>query len=395
MESAIYNNMGYLYTLIKSSISYYKGYENDISEIINCIAELIRYHIFIHNKTFMYSKDYDDRINKISIMFTKVIEKLELSYESYSYCINNFQKVKKYFYKNILIYNEDNQDKEIYYLSVDKIVDDITIKLLKSIGEIQWQKFNNNHNKYLSMTNISHDLKTPINIILCSNQMLSSIKNDGKNMIKYNSIIKNNCFKLLRMVDNIIDTFKEDNGELTLNSFNMDIVPLITDLSKTVSDYINSKDINFKYICSLKEKVVSVDCEKIERIVLNLLSNSIKYTHSGGLIILKLEKEKEYIKISVKDDGNGISKNKQKDVFNRFYQVNNDDGYKGAGIGLSLVKAFTELMKGKIVLNSAEGKGTEFIIYIPDVTDSRNEYLSYDKYYNNHILIMNKEFSEL
>lgn len=395
MESAIYNNMGHLYALIKSSISYYKGYENDISEIINCIAELIRYHIFVHNKTFMYSKEYDNRINKISAMFNKVIEKLELSYESYSYCINDFQKIKKYFYNNISIYNADNQDREIYYLSVDKIVDDITIKLLKSIGEIQWQKFNNNHNKYLSMTNISHDLKTPINIILCSNQMISSIKNDGKNMIKYNSIIKNNCFKLLRMVDNIIDTFKEDNGELTLNSFNMDIVPLITDLSKTVSDYINSKDINFKYICNLKEKVVSVDCEKIERIILNLLSNSIKYTHSGGLIILKLEKEKEYIKISVKDDGNGISKDKQKDVFNRFYQVNNDDGYKGTGIGLSLVKSFTELMKGKIVLNSDEGKGTEFIIYIPDVTDSRNEYLSYDKYYNNHILVMNKEFSEL
>jgi len=395
MESAIYNNMGHLYTLIKSSISYYKGYENDISEIINCIAELIRYHIFVHNKTFMYSKDYDNRINKISAMFNKVIQKLELRFESYSYCIDDFQKIKKYFYNNISIYNADNQDGEIYYLSVDKIVDDITIKLLKSIGEKQWQKFNNNQNKYLSMTNISHDLKTPINIILCSNQMMNSIKNDEENIIKYNSIIKNNCFKLLRMVDNIIDTFKEDNGELTLNSFNMDIVPLITDLSKTVSDYINSKDINFKYICKLKEKVVSIDCEKIERIILNLLSNSIKYTDSGGLITLKLEKEKEYIKISVKDNGNGISKDKQKDVFNRFYQVNNDDGYKGTGIGLSLVKSFTELMKGKIVLNSDEGKGTEFIIYIPDVVDSRSEYLSYDKYYNNHVLIMNKEFSEL
>ena len=91
----------------------------------------------------------------------------------------------------------------------------------------------------------------------------------------------------------------------------------------------------------------------------------------------------------------GIPKNKQKYIFNRFYQLNKDDGYRGTGIGLSLVKSFTELMKGKIELNSDIGKGTEFVIYLPDVVDSSNEYLSYDNYYNDHVLIMNKEFSEL
>ncbi|MDV3426553.1 MAG: HAMP domain-containing histidine kinase [Bacillota bacterium] len=397
MERSVNNyneNLNFIAASGISGHSLYKDFEDDANDIVYCIAELIRYHIFIKNKTYIYSKEYENRINKIISMFKKIIDKIEFKYDTYSKCISDFQNLKKFFYSNIEIYNADNAEVKMYYLSVDKIIDDITIRLLKIIGEKQWQMFNNEGNKYFSISNISHDLKTPINIILCSNQ-LTCMKNNDKSLLKYNGIIKNNCYKLLRMVDNIIDSVKGDNGELSLNSYNIDIVPLISDLSKTVSDYIKSKGINFQYICKLKEKVMSIDCEKIERIILNLLSNAIKYTDPGGLITLKLEKEKEYIKVSVKDNGHGIPKNKQKNIFNRFFQLNKDDGYRGTGIGLSLVKSFTELMKGKIELNSDIGKGTEFVIYLPDIVDSSNEYLSYDNYYNNHVLIMNKEFSEL
>lgn len=374
--------------------SFHEGREVDISEILYCISELIGYLMHIKNKIYIHSAEYDNKMNKITDMFKNIHDNINVNYDSYTNCINYMEKLKSFFYNNINIYNIDNKAEE-YYMSADKVIDDITINLLKIIGERQWQIFSKDENKSLNISSISHDLKTPINIILCSNQMMGNVKSSEKGFSKYNGIIKNNCFRLLKMVDNIIDSVKEDHGELSLNAYNIDIVPLLSDLSKTVSDYIKSKGINFNYICKLKSKVLSIDCEKVERIIFNLLSNSIKYTSPGGLIVLKLEEEKGYIKISVKDNGCGIPEDKQKEVFNRFYQINKDDGYKGNGIGLSLVKTFTELMKGKIVLKSKIGKGTEFTIYLPDVIDSSNEYLSYDKYYNNHLLIMNKEFSEL
>jgi two-component sensor histidine kinase len=374
--------------------SFYEVSEDSKKEILCRISEMIRYLIHTKNKVYIHSVEYDNKINEIIDMFKDILNKADIKCDLYTGCINDMHKLKSFLYDNADVYNIDNKAEE-YYIWLDKVIDDITINLLKIIGERLRQISSEDDKKCFSLTSISHDLKTPINIILCSNQMMKSVKSNEMNLAKYNGIIKDNCFRLLKMVDNIVDTFKEDNGELSLNTYNVDIVPILSDLSNVVSDYIKSKGINFNYICKLKSKVLSVDCEKLERMIFNLLSNAIKYTGPGGLIVLKLEEEKGNIKISVKDNGCGIPKDKQKKVFNRFYQVNKDDGFKGSGIGLSLVKTFTELMNGRIVLKSQVGKGTEFTIYLPIVIDSSNEYLSYNKYYKNYELIMNKEFSEL
>ncbi|MDF2879427.1 MAG: sensor signal transduction histidine kinase, partial [Clostridia bacterium] len=117
----------------------------------------------------------------------------------------------------------------------------------------------------------------------------------------------------------------------------------------------------------IEEKIVACDSDKIERIILNLLSNAIKFTKSGGKIEVTLADADDTIKISIKDTGIGIPKEKQNFIFERFIQIDKSlsRNREGSGIGLSLVKSLVELHNGNISVNSVHGQGSEFIIVLP------------------------------
>lgn len=222
-------------------------------------------------------------------------------------------------------------------------------------------------------TNISHEFRTPLNVIFTTLQLMNANLNekaaraDGKNIRKYLDLIKQNCFRLLRLVNNFIDITKIDSGFFELNLRNHNIVSVVEEITLSVAEYIKNKGITFRFDTDVEEKIMACDADKIERIMLNLLSNAVKFTKAGGGIMVNVCDRGEKVVISVKDTGIGIPKNKQKVIFERFRQVDKSftREHEGSGIGLSLVKSLVEMHGGKISLRSKEGEGCEFIIELP------------------------------
>lgn len=389
-------NGDYLVKYKLENVVFYDKNKEIIDEIIDSISNLIRYWVFKSNNKRYDVKEYENKKNYVIELFTNIINSIELNESCYGDCIKYFQILKKLYYEGAASYSYNIPMASIYYRSVEKVIDELTICTLRTIGEKQEQCYKHREEiRSISLSNLAHDLRTPINIVLCSNQMLNANKERRQGNIKYGDIIKHNCFRLLKMIDNIIDMAKEDGGNLSLNSSNIDIIELFDSLVDSIKDTIELKGINFIYNCKLKSKIMYVDSEKIERIVLNLISNGVKFSNVGGTIKLTIEEEKEYLKISIKDTGCGISKEEQNNIFNRYYQINSEDSAKGNGIGLSLVKAFTSLHNGKIKLISELGKGSDFIVYLPDIIDKNSEIIKYDKYFDNKDQIINKEFSDI
>ena len=254
-------------------------------------------------------------------------------------------------------------------------------------------------------SNLSHELKTPLNVILCTLELLNKFisSSDGndkeKKFIKYSNIMKQNCYRQLRLVNNMIDITKLDAGFFELNLQNCNIVSVVESVTLSVSEYIKAKSIELIFDTDIEECIISCDPEKIERVMLNLLSNSIKFTKPGGSMIVNMYDKGENIIISIKDTGIGIPNDKLDIIFDRFRQVDRSltRNQEGSGIGLSIVKSLVELHKGKISVLSEYGKGTEFIIVFPVIIlPKENDAIrSYEHELQEGIKRMQVEFSDI
>ena len=252
-------------------------------------------------------------------------------------------------------------------------------------------------------SNISHELRTPLNVILSVIQLLKlqndMINNDLKGS-RYLKMMQQNCFRLLRLVNNLIDITKIDAHYFQIHLQNYAIVDLIEQITMSVVEYGQQKGITILFDTDVEDKVIPCDPDQIERIILNLLSNAIKFTPSGGSIWVTIKDRKEKLMISIKDTGIGIPADKQEAIFNRFQQVEHSLIRKseGSGIGLSLVKALVEMHNGKITLHSEEGKGSEFIIELPCSTSLQMDDSSQSAYssnYHSHVDRLNIELSDI
>ena len=231
------------------------------------------------------------------------------------------------------------------------------------------------------ISNISHELKTPITVIMSVIQLLQ-IKNKEDYSNNHIQIIDNNCKRLLRLINNIIDIEKFDTNEIKLDLKNVNIVSLIDDIVESIEPYAKSKNLNIIFDPYCEEIYMAIDCPKIERVVLNLLSNAIKFSYNSGLIYISLYKDNyNNVVISFKDYGPGINEKHLKNIFDRFTQVDNTmtRNNEGSGIGLSIANSFVTLHKGTIEVNSKENEGSEFIIKIPIKLIDGESILAYDR----------------
>lgn len=249
--------------------------------------------------------------------------------------------------------------------------------------------------------NLSHEIRTPITLILSCIQILNiKIDNmeekDKKYLNKYISIIKQNSYRLLKLVNNLIDTTKINSGNFDYNPRNADIISFIENICMSVSEFVKMNDMDIIFDTDEEEKIIAFDLDNMERIILNLLSNAIKFSNNNGIIKVTIKCGND-IKISVKDNGIGIPKDKQNRVFERFGQVKNKmkTESEGSGIGLFLVKHLVELNGGKIDLNSELGKGSEFIITLPNKTVKQEDGELILNKVENKIDRMNIEFSDI
>ncbi|MCX7914588.1 MAG: ATP-binding protein, partial [Thermodesulfovibrionales bacterium] len=218
--------------------------------------------------------------------------------------------------------------------------------------------------------NISHELRTPLNVIWSSIQLLQHIASQGTDagsISKYLKIMNQNTLRLLRLINNLIDSTKINGGYLSLELSNENIVSVIEEIVLSSVVYAESKGINLIFDTEIEEKYIAVDIEKIERIILNLLSNAVKFTDRNGSIYVNLYDLKDRIRISVKDTGIGIPEKELERIFERFSQVDKSLSRRaeGSGIGLSLVKTFVEMHNGTIRVKSKLHEGSEFIIELP------------------------------
>lgn len=221
--------------------------------------------------------------------------------------------------------------------------------------------------------NLSHEIKTPINIIYSCIQLLDINKKNGEKSLsdaynKYEHTLKQNCYRLLRLVNNLVDMTKIDSGYMKLIFINCEIVSLVEDITLSIVPYVESKNINIVFDTYIEELKIRCDPESMERVILNLLSNAVKFTDNNGNISVFIEADEKYVFIRVKDDGIGISEDIREEIFNRFVQEDKSFNRKkeGSGIGLALVKSLVELHDGEVYLEKVS-KGSEFVVKLPNI----------------------------
>lgn len=219
------------------------------------------------------------------------------------------------------------------------------------------------------LLNISHDLRSPINVILSIVQFLDNIHRDNNDskVKEYRDLIKRNCFKIIKLIDNLIDTTKLEGNFYNLNMKNIEVISMIEAIVTSIDEYAEQKKIQLVFDTNIEECVSAVDPQALDRIMMNLLSNAIKFSPIETHIFIDLFVDKKYIKISVRDEGPGIAKEEQNVIFDRFVQSshNKREEFAGSGIGLDLVNYLTKAHGGTVELKSEEGIGSEFTVKIP------------------------------
>ncbi len=251
------------------------------------------------------------------------------------------------------------------------------------------------------ITLITHEFKTPINVIYSAVQLIEYlyINKIPNKVVKLVESIKRNTYRQLRLVNNFLDITKLNSNQFKLNFKNIDIVLLTKIIIESVNIYANEKKINLYFKPEIDNLNVLVDDEKYERIILNLLSNAIKFTPDNGEITVKLRKYKDnMLAVDVIDTGIGIPEEKYDTIFQRFGQVEKSLSRRaeGSGIGLALVKTLIFILGGKIEVKSKVGVGSTFTIYIPIKQCVDNEKV--ETFLNNDNRIMNAinvEFSDI
>ena len=260
-------------------------------------------------------------------------------------------------------------------------------QLEKAKGEIeaQAQEFES-LSKYKSefLANMSHELRTPLNSILILTQLLLENKNNSltEKELKYANVIYNSGNELLTLINDILDLSKVEAGKMDIDIDKFTFVEVNNDLTMMFSQVAKSKSIHFKIeVLPGYTKVVESDKQRVVQILRNLLSNAFKFTPSGGEVKLSIhppaanvrlqtipwDKTADVVAFSVSDTGIGIQKDKQEMIFEAFRQVDSTDKrkYGGTGLGLSICRELSGLLGGEIHLESEEGKGSTFTLYLP------------------------------
>lgn len=209
-------------------------------------------------------------------------------------------------------------------------------------------------------TNISHEFRTPLSLILSPIEDLKK-KYPNESVLEP---MRRNAQRLLSLINQLLDLSKLDSGQMQVNIRKNDLVSFFKVLASSFTSLAENRGIQFEIKQNRTEAIAYFDADKIEKIVINLLSNAFKFTKNGGKVELEAVYSDDFknVNICVRDTGIGISKAKIKHIFDRFFQVDgtHQRSYEGTGIGLALVKEMVKLHKGTIKVESIEGQGTTF-----------------------------------
>ena len=402
-NSSILPSEGLIYATIRdiTAIKYYEDKLSQSEESYRALVEASPYGIVVvENNIIQY-------VNKATVLISAADSDTALLEKSiFDFLPKEYHRLINRRIKNILINpNKKNIAGELTLVNLEGVFIDFevtgikvpykkTTALMLIIRDISSRKQTEELKQYLEekkksldkviecdriktdfFSNISHEFKTPLNVILGTLQLLNLylqhdiVQVDTKLQKKFD-IMKQNCYRLLRLVNNVIDITRIDAGYYEIQLANYDIVAIIKAISYSVKEYIEGKGLILDFYSNTTSKIIACDPDKMERIFLNLISNAIKFTKPGGKIEVAISAGINCIEVSVKDNGIGIPTEKQEAIFDRFMQLDKSltKSYEGSGIGLSLVESLVKMHNGRINVKSQEGIGSEFIVELPYVT---------------------------
>lgn len=228
-----------------------------------------------------------------------------------------------------------------------------------------------NQAKLRFFTNISHEFRTPITLILGPlERMLNDASIEKKYGKSINMMVKN-ANRLLRLVNQLMDLRKSEGGKMRLRVEQLDLIKFIEDIHFAFKEYAQQKKITFSIFKEVESLDMWFDPDKLDKILFNLLSNAFKFSGQNGevsIFVSVLEKENgPFVRLVVEDKGKGIPEKDQARIFERFYQTSNSGHFdaSGSGVGLSLTHSLVELHHGEITFESQENKGTVFQVFLP------------------------------
>lgn len=233
----------------------------------------------------------------------------------------------------------------------------------------QLEEVNKNKNNFLSA--LSHELRTPLTSILGFADLLISLDAEGltKNQSNYITKIINNSKHLFELTNELLDLARIDTGKVKLNLEYTSVCNLIQEVLEQTEIQFKSKNIHVDFICADNSIKTFIDCKRFKQIIINLITNAIKYTPENGTITLDLSiVDDNKLLLTVSDTGAGISKEDLSKIFDEFYQAKsseNELSNKGLGLGLAITKKLVKLHEGKIFVESEAGIGTKFSIILP------------------------------
>ena len=217
--------------------------------------------------------------------------------------------------------------------------------------------------------NVSHEMRTPLTLLIAP---LESLMKRAESAFDANArelldTMHNNSMRLLKLINDLLDLVRVESGRMDIKSDQLSIVDFFKGLTSAIRQVAAEKNIKVESQVDETLGLLLTDRDKLEKILLNLLFNALKFTLSGGRIELKAEKKETEFFLSVSDTGIGIAEKSLPFVFDRFWQADNSSRrkYQGVGIGLALVKELSEMMGGGVNVTSTEGKGTTFTVRLP------------------------------
>ena len=218
-------------------------------------------------------------------------------------------------------------------------------------------------------TNLTHEFRTPLAVILGMTDQIEAAPK--KNLQEGLKMIRRNGKQLLQLINQLLDLSKLENNALKLHLQQGDIIPYLRYIVESFESYANTRNVSLQFQSSIHLLVMDYDPEQIQQIMMNLISNAIKFTPSEGAIVMSVAEQYRNLVIKVKDTGIGIPEKDLPNIFDRFYQVDSSSTRKGegTGIGLAHTKELVKLMGGEISVSSQEHKGTTFTVRLPIVRD--------------------------
>lgn len=326
--------------------------------------------MFVNNKVLKLFK-LDSEENIINKNISDLIYKEDR--EKYDKTIKSIDKNEKkesvihtrFSYNNVMFeaqeirFYETVHQKTFQVSIIDSIED--KIKLEDAKRELQLRDvMEKTRDEVLS--NISHEFKTPVNVIYSTVQIqdLNLQKEDYDKILEFNKLIKQNCNRLIRLINNFIDSTKLENNKVEIHKKRVNIVSITEDITMSVINFAKRQKIDVVFDAEQEELYCDIDIDQMERIMLNILSNAIKYNKPNGNIDVIVKDRKEKVYIDVIDSGIGIPKDRINTIFDRFERMENKNAVikEGSGIGLSIVKKLLDALDGEINIESEVDKGT-------------------------------------